>query len=393
MHPQQEDEQILAEHMVIMQVAAQTLLAARRALAAQIRQRESRAQQLARAHWQARQAVATAQDQAQHNRQLAQTHTREALIARWAAAEATRAEAEAVAEAWSERMREAGIDPAEVKTLADDIESGRTTPDQATNQTRDIVSEQLAEQYVEEQFMMTTAAEIAAKAQEPQFHPDWGDEKFVRAANLMVNSQFGSTSMLQRRLHIGYREAEQLMDRLERRGIVGPSNGSLVRDVLVGDVAGLGRIIDAQTENSMYVRNSAPTKGSGPESAGAVADPDEGKTLTDRLRGTVADSALDSPDAEWTSADARFTTLVEQGMDARELVEAVADCQTGREAVLHMDDVVERHKEQAESAEIRRLIAVSEVNRGTSTPGPQPGPEIQPATAGMRRDTSVAVEL
>ncbi|WP_220185812.1 DNA translocase FtsK [Nocardia africana] len=127
-----------------------------------------------------------------------------------------------MAEAWSERMQEAGIDPAEVKTLADDIESGRITPEQATNQTRDIVSEQLAEQYVAEQFMMTTAAQIAAKAQEPQMHPDWGDEKLVRAAYLVVNSQFGSTSMLQRQMRLSYREAEQLMDRLERCGIVGP---------------------------------------------------------------------------------------------------------------------------------------------------------------------------
>ncbi|SUH71903.1 Uncharacterised protein [Nocardia africana] len=161
----------------------------------------------------------------------------------------------------------------------------------------------------------------------------------------------------------------------------------------MGDTSELDRLIDTQTTDGMYVRNSAAREERTIESAAAVADPDEGKSLTDRLRGTVADSALDSPDAEWTSADARFATLVEQGMDARELVEAVADCQTGREAVLHMDDVVERHKEQAESAEIRRLISVSEVNRGTSTPGPQPGPEIQPATAGMQRDTSVAVEL
>ena len=76
-----------------------------------------------------------------------------------------------------------------------------------------------------------------------EFDSNNRDPLFEDAARLIVQNQVGSTSLIQRRMKLGYNRAGRLMDQLEAAGVVGPNQGSKAREV----------IIKTDTELSVYL--------------------------------------------------------------------------------------------------------------------------------------------
>jgi cell division protein len=75
------------------------------------------------------------------------------------------------------------------------------------------------------------------------------DALFEEAARIVVNTQQGSTSMLQRQLKLGYNRAGRIMDQLENAGVVGSFNGAKAREVLISDIQHLEQFLESLRNN------------------------------------------------------------------------------------------------------------------------------------------------
>lgn len=121
------------------------------------------------------------------------------------------------------RLQCAFVDTPEVERLAEFI-----------GEQKGYASALLLPEYVSEESTSTVGA----------FDPNEKDALFEEAARIIVSTQQGSTSMLQRQLKLGYNRAGRIMDQLEASGIVGGFNGAKAREVIIGDLHSLEQFLE-----------------------------------------------------------------------------------------------------------------------------------------------------
>jgi len=125
------------------------------------------------------------------------------------------------------RLQCAFVDTPEVEKITDFIGSQRAYPDA-----------HLLPEYVSDESTSTKENNIADR-----------DALFKEAAEVVVNAQQGSASLLQRKLKLGYNRAGRIVDQLEAAGIVGPFEGSKAREVMFRDLISLHEFLAKENEN------------------------------------------------------------------------------------------------------------------------------------------------
>jgi S-DNA-T family DNA segregation ATPase FtsK/SpoIIIE len=98
--------------------------------------------------------------------------------------------------------------------------------------------------------------EYVDENEEKDFDLSDRDPLFNDAAKLIVANQLGSTSLIQRRLKLGYNRAGRMMDQLEAAGVVGPNQGSRSREVLIKNETDLAEMLTGLDEGSSYSQKS-----------------------------------------------------------------------------------------------------------------------------------------